>query len=71
MYQKGSVLQNERAERGWSCAKLAESAGISPATIVRIEHGFPAAPRTAKKVADALGRPVLEVFEFGQSGSEV
>ena len=31
-------------------------------TVARIERGCSAYPATAKKVADALGRPVAELF---------
>ena len=42
--------------------KLAHEAKVTQATISRVERGNSTSPSTAKKVADALGRPVAELF---------
>jgi transcriptional regulator with XRE-family HTH domain len=51
------VIGEERAGRGLSIRKLAEEAGVSTETIYSLEHGRREFiwPRTAKKLADALG----------------
>ena len=54
---KAEALRASRIERGWDMTKLAHEAKIS-----RVERGNSTSPSTAKKVADALGRPVAELF---------
>lgn len=38
----GAEVRVARAERGWTAAKLAAAAGVSPATVSKIENGQPA-----------------------------
>ena len=49
-------LRNERTRRGWSQADLARNAGVSQATISRIEEGKVRSPRLGvlRKLASAL-----------------
>jgi len=50
------VVKKERARRRWSQAKLAEEAGVSPASIYRLESGeSPEDGDVAVKVRHALG----------------
>lgn len=52
----GSLIRKLRWNRGWTQEMLAEKAGLSERTITRIEGGeSDGGPRTAKKIADALG----------------
>ena len=52
-----------RTGRGLSIRKLAEEAGVSTETIYSLEHGRREFiwPRTAKKLADALGVKVQDL----------
>lgn len=48
-------LQLERRERGMSQKDLAEKAGITPATVCRLERGHHRAmPRTLRRLAEAM-----------------
>jgi DNA-binding XRE family transcriptional regulator len=53
-----------RAARGLSIRKLAEEAGVSTETIYSLEHGRRDFiwPKTARKLADALGVSPEELF---------
>ena len=59
---KAEALRASRIERGWDMTKLAHEAKVTQATISRVERGNSTSTSTAKKVADALGRPVAELF---------
>ena len=59
---KAEALRAFRIERGWDMTKRAHEAKVTQATISRVERGNSTSPSTAKKVADALGRPVAELF---------
>lgn len=59
---KAEALRASRIERGWDMTELAHEAKVTQATISRVERGNSTSPSTAKKVADALGRPVAELF---------
>jgi plasmid maintenance system antidote protein VapI len=50
----GSRLRLELARRGWSHGDLARSAGISPPTVSAAIAGRPLAPRTVRRIAEAL-----------------
>jgi transcriptional regulator with XRE-family HTH domain len=38
----GSEIRQGRSERRWPIRELAERAGVTPRTVVRVEHGDPA-----------------------------
>lgn len=61
---KGNIeaIKAARLERGWSLSELAKQVDVTKETVARIERGLSAYPATAKKVADALERPVTELF---------
>ena len=63
-----SNLREVRARQLLSIRSLAERAGVSTATIVRIEAGGPP-PRfvTMRKIAAALGVEPGEIREFAQA----
>lgn len=63
IYAKKGALRLARVEKGWSCARLAREAGVAGATVTRKEKGLPVSPSTAKKLADALGRPITDLFQ--------
>ncbi len=54
-----------RTDCGLSVRKLAQEAGVSTETIYSLEHGRREFiwPRTAKKLADALGVEVRDLFD--------
>lgn len=59
-------LRAIRLDRGWTQELLAYYAGVNPTTIVRLETGRSERPFpvTRKRIADALGVAVSDVFEF-------
>lgn len=61
---KGNVeaIKAARLECGWSLSELARQIEVTKETVARIERGLSAYPSTAKKIADALGKPVAELF---------
>ncbi|MGI1659410.1 MAG: helix-turn-helix transcriptional regulator [Desulfitobacterium sp.] len=68
IYAKKGTIELARAEKGWSCAELAREAGVSGPTVTRKEQGFPVSPATARKLADALEKPLVDLFEFRSRG---
>lgn len=62
-------LRLTRLRRAMSQRELATTAGLSEATIVRLETGErPAFPSTVKRLADALG--VEPATLYGEEGQE-
>jgi len=61
---KIEVLKAARLERGWSSSELAKRAGATNETVRRIERGCSAHPGTAKKLADVLEKPVMDLFSI-------
>ena len=59
---KSEEMQRARIARGWNRVQLAAKAGVTAQSISRIEKGENAGPATAKKISDALGIPVDELF---------
>ena len=59
-----SRFKELRAARGMSIRKLAEEAGVSTETIYSLEHGRRDFiwPKTARKLADALGARPEDLF---------
>lgn len=61
----GNRLCALRAERGLTQAALAELVGVSRKTINTVENGvFVPSTLLALKLAEALGRPVEEIFSL-------
>ena len=60
----GAKVAAERADRGWSLAQLAQRAGLSPATVHKIEKsGMTPTIASLMKIAAALGRSVSYFVE--------
>ena len=58
-------LHEARARRLLSVRKLAEAAGVAPATIYHIEHGRTAPSfRAIRDISAALGMDPLDIEEF-------
>jgi transcriptional regulator with XRE-family HTH domain len=55
-------VQRHLDERGWTPTDLSKQAGINRSIIGRWREGAQPEVRTAKALARALGRPVLEVL---------
>lgn len=55
----GNNVRTARNARGWTQTQLAEQAGISRATIARIERGSHISTATLEKIVAALGVQVL------------
>lgn len=51
-------MQADMADKGWQPMDLAREAGVSHMTVARFFKGQHQTNRTAKKLADALGREV-------------
>ena len=62
---KRDSLIAARFAGGLSKLALAQKCGLNHATIVRIEQGVGTSPKTAKKIADALAKPIDELFTYG------
>jgi len=56
------VIKAARLEQGWTVSDLAKQIKVNKATISGIERGVSTSPTTAKRIADALGKPVTELF---------
>lgn len=55
----GAKVAKARAERGWSLARLAERAGLSPAAVHKVEKsGMTPTIASLMKIASALGKSV-------------
>ena len=68
---KTDRLVQTRVSRGWNKSDLARRAHVCHSSIVRIEQGEAASPRTAKLISDALGYSVLELFDISPDGGAV
>ena len=59
----------ERARRGWSQEHLAREAGVSPATVAKVETGRGGTrARTLYKIATAFGMEAGELYELAREG---
>ena len=57
----------ERAQRDWSQEDLAREAGISPATVAKVEKGRGGTrARTLFKIATAFGLDAMELYELAR-----
>lgn len=60
---KINKIKAARKAKGIKARQLAEMVGLTPASISKIERGLGGVrPTTAKKIADALGIPVVDVL---------
>jgi transcriptional regulator with XRE-family HTH domain len=65
----GSKVALARAERGWSLAELARRAGVSPASVHKIEKsGMTPTIASLMKIAAALGRSVAYFVDEDGNG---
>ena len=61
----------ERARRDWSQEDLAREAGVSPATVAKVEKGRGSTrARTLYKIAAAFGIHAAELYELVREGSD-
>ncbi len=61
----------ERARRDWSQEDLARRAGISPATVAKVEKGRGGTrARTLYKIATAFGIDATEIYELARVGGD-
>jgi len=58
----GARVAGDMAVRGWNQTDLARVAGVNPMTITRFLRGDVQSPRTAAKIAQALGYSVRRYF---------
>jgi Helix-turn-helix. len=56
------------AEQGYSIMGLSQKAGISRVQLSNVAVGANTTPATAKKIADALGKSVTDLFEVIDRG---
>lgn len=69
MSNENSRLKNIkilREKKGWTQEKLAQEAGISYQTLIKIEHGGIKNPRmeTLIKIAKSLEVPIEKIIEY-------
>jgi len=57
-----TTLREKRLAMKLSQMELAVRSGIQPGLLCRYERGVPASQRNARRLADALGVAVLELF---------
>ena len=57
------VLAAEMARREWTGKRLSEVSGVSRVTLSAVRGGKAIAPKTAEKIAGALGVPVDQLVE--------
>jgi transcriptional regulator with XRE-family HTH domain len=63
MLTQGEIIRLLRQRRGWTQRELAERAGVTQTTIVRLEGGRSEAMiSTIRKIAEALGVPPSEIL---------
>lgn len=60
-YQGNKVLA-DLGLRGWNCSDLARHTGLSYPTISRFVHGQVQTPKTAERIARALGYSVRRYY---------
>lgn len=59
----------ERARRDWSQEDLARAAGVSPATVAKVEKGRGSTrARTLYKIATALSVDAAELYDLAREG---
>ncbi len=51
---RGIQIKMARAALGWSIVELASRAGVSPGTVVRIEHGAEALGSTLERIETCI-----------------
>jgi transcriptional regulator with XRE-family HTH domain len=56
-------MEADRLAKGWNYTALASEAGVNLTTVTRFFAGTHQSPATAKKVALALGYPVLRYLK--------
>ena len=66
---KLQALRQYRERAALSQAELAQAAGVSRVTIVRAEAGEETYPRTARRIASALGCRPSDLMEPHDEGS--
>lgn len=54
------TLREYRINLGWSVNKLAQEAGITRQAVANAEAGSPIRPETAKSIADAIGKAMVQ-----------
>jgi transcriptional regulator with XRE-family HTH domain len=59
----GTFIKEQREERKWSQATLAELARVTERTIQRVENGEPSSLDTRRALAHALGYQDLDLFD--------
>jgi DNA-binding XRE family transcriptional regulator len=62
----GMAVRLGRARHRWSQTELAERSGIGRTTISYIERGYVASPVTCRRLAQALGMTLGEIFEWAE-----
>ena len=55
-------LKRALLEKGWSYKDLCNQAPVSTTTVTKVMRGERVTAKVAKRIADALGKPVTELF---------
>jgi putative transcriptional regulator len=67
----GSLLADERRERGWSLGRLATELGVSRRTVSKYEDGMNASIEVAVRLEDLFGRPLSSPVDVLEGAEEV
>lgn len=62
-----AAMQADMVAKGWLAADLARESGLSHMTVARFFDGHYRTARTAKKIADALGRDLRVYMKTARS----
>ena len=63
---KRENLIEARFTKGLNKLALAQMCGLNHATVGKIEQGAGTSPKTAKKISDALNKPIDELFTYNE-----
>jgi transcriptional regulator with XRE-family HTH domain len=63
-------MRDDMAEKGWLPTDLAKESGLSDMTVSRFLKGERQNPRTAKKLAEALGRTTRRYLIRSEGSAE-
>ncbi len=64
-------METDRLSRGWTYTDLADEAGLSKQTVTAFLGGVNQSPKTARKLALALGYPVVRYVRAAREKAAV
>ncbi|QLG63027.1 transcriptional regulator [Halorarum salinum] len=67
----GTLVSDERKERGWSLGRLADELGVSRRTVAKYENGMNASVEVAVQLEDLFDRPFSDPVNVMEGAEEV